>query len=321
MTNESRNRILVVDDVAMIKDMVEKVLTEQGFVVSSAGDGAEALKAIRRDRPDLLILDWELPKLSGRDLCKILKGQASTKYIPVIMLTARTATRDVVEGLNTGADDYMTKPFNELELLARVRALFRLKELEYELEAKNRLLEQQNQELEQLATRDGLTRLFNHRHFQERLAFEYSRVARYGSPMSLILMDIDHFKRFNDTYGHMVGDLVLKQSADLVVSCVRECDIPARYGGEEFVVILPQCGIEDAATVAERIRSRFERNSFDGGESGMLTVTVSLGFSVASKGSPDSPAELIRLADEALYCAKRSGRNQVVRAVQQVSSA
>jgi diguanylate cyclase (GGDEF)-like protein len=249
------------------------------------------------------------------------------EYIPVLMITAKGEPHDLVRGIESGADDYISKPFEEMELVARIKSLLRIRTLQKrlyrqnsELEAKNRELERlaqaldrANKELTLLSVTDGLTRAYNHRHFQERLRAEFSRAERYNTLLSCILIDIDHFKQVNDTYGHPVGDQVLVRMVELLQESVRNEDLVARYGGEEFVVLLPETGGARALTLAQRIRERIEREKIRVGDSTTLRVTVSLGvaqYEPAGGNAVQTPDKLIGAADEALYRAKANGRNR-----------
>jgi two-component system, cell cycle response regulator len=299
--------VAIVDDDAAIRRLVRLFLKRAGYEVVEYTTGEEARAALAREHWDLVILDRKLPDMDGVVLAQELRTRSDFRTRYIIMLTGEAEQEDKVQGLELGADDYITKPFQYPELLARIRAGKRIVDLQKEL------LET-NKRLELLSITDGLTKLHNHRYFQDELARAFEESQRYQRPLSLAMIDIDFFKKFNDTYGHAVGDDVLKQAADLYRHSVRSTDLVARYGGEEFAVILPQTDHEGAALLAERMREAVEGLQIprvSGG--GSLGVTAS--FGVASV--PDTAADrdsLMAAADAALYRAKRGGKNRVERA-------
>jgi diguanylate cyclase (GGDEF)-like protein len=232
------------------------------------------------------------------------------------LVTARGAGGKV-EGLELGADDYLTKPFDMLELSARVQSMLRLKTLQDELVAKCRDLdrmyqdlEKKSQELERLARVDPLTGLFNRRYFEERFYSEFSRSQRYRVPICCLMLDIDHFKRVNDTRGHQAGDCALKELALTLRRTLRDVDLTARYGGEEFVAILPETALREGIRAAERLRASVEANVFEH-EGKPLKITVSIGVASYPVPGINDPEALLRVADDALYRAKEHGRNRV----------
>jgi diguanylate cyclase (GGDEF)-like protein len=319
------DEILVVDDSPTMLALVSDILISHGYRVRQAENGKIALDEIARSRPDLVLLDVMMPEMDGYTVCQHMRKDR--EYIPVLMITAKGEPHDLVRGIESGADDYISKPFEEMELVARIKSLLRIRTLQKrlyrqnsELEAKNRELERlaqaldrANKELTLLSVTDGLTRAYNHRHFQERLRAEFSRAERYNTLLSCILIDIDHFKQVNDTYGHPVGDQVLVRMVELLQESVRNEDLVARYGGEEFVVLLPETGGARALTLAQRIRERIEREKIRVGDSTTLRVTVSLGvaqYEPAGGNAVQTPDKLIGAADEALYRAKANGRNR-----------
>src|SRR5437763_9549552 len=252
---------------------------------------------------DLAILDRRLPDMDGVMLAQELKSRPEFKTRFVIMLTGEDDQADKVEGLDLGADDYITKPFQYPELLARIRAGKRIVELQKELIDANK-------RLELLSITDGLTRLYNHRYFQDELARAFEESVRYNRPLSLAIVDIDFFKKVNDTYGHAVGDEVLKCVSNVFKESVRATDLVARYGGEEFAVMMPETELDDAITFAEKIRSIVE-STIAHTQAGPLTITVSIGVSAAPRTKARSSKELVIHADKALYRAKKNGRNRV----------
>jgi two-component system cell cycle response regulator len=452
--------ILVVDDEEDIRVNLEAALSAEGYKTVLAASGADALRLAKSMAPDVLLLDIMMPDMDGYELCRKLKADGSTKGAMIVFASALRKTQNKVDGLDMGADDYVTKPFNMPELLAKLRALFRARDhnrqlerlvgfsravnaLEIEaiasavMEGIPRLLRAQkfsvfiidweqsafrllahnhgagemddllipmttsplmletvksgaeivvgnfpsskysagvrarakygdghalcspvglgtevfgvlnlngnangffdkldlnivrlvsetlaaslgnhlrHGEINRLAITDGLTHLFNHRYFQERLSQEFERAKRFSQDLSLILMDIDFFKRINDTHGHPVGDVILKAVAARISAHLRKIDLIARYGGEEFAMILPQTKIELAMEVAERIREDMASNPIET-DKGSLTVTISMGVCDTSVNGVARAADLIRKADEALYAAKKDGRNKVKAAI------
>lgn len=312
MTDERPERILVVDDNLDNVEIIGARLASRGYRIESATDGEEALRRVRENPPQLILLDVMMPLIDGFEVSRRIKRDSTLPYIPIILVTARGETEDKVEGLDAGADDYLTKPINFPELEARVRSMLRIKRLQDELDWKNRQLEDANRQLRRLSVTDGLTGLFNHRHAHELLREEYERCKRSGGSMAVIMFDLDQFKGLNDTHGHPTGDVVLSETARLLLDSAREIDMIGRYGGEEFIAILPGADEDAAARFAERARARVEAHVFrdDGKE---ITMTVSAGVAASRGADLSHPDELIRQADRALYEAKESGRNRSIR--------
>jgi two-component system cell cycle response regulator len=318
-------RVLVVDDDKANVSLVHRALEAYGYELLSAFDGAQALSQLRERRPDLIVMDVEMPGLSGVEVCRIIKanqGQSGFGFIPVILMTARQASGKA-EGLELGADDYLVKPFDPSELGARVRSMLRLKILQDALVEKNRELEEANRELDRkreellaLSRTDGLTGLHNRRHFEERFALEFARADRYRAPLSCMMIDLDHFKRLNDTFGHPVGDEVLRQVARVAEDTLRkDVDMLARYGGEELVALLPETGPVDARRAAERVREaiaglRLKAPGPDGTPTD-IRCTASIGVATFPVPTIASAEALMRAADDCLYSAKEAGRNRV----------
>jgi len=295
--------IAIVDDDAAIRRLVRLYLRRAGFDVLECTTGDEARAALTTQQWDLAILDRRLPDMDGLALAQELKAKTDLRTRYVIMLTGDDEQEDKVEGLELGADDYITKPFQYPELLARIRAGKRIVDLQKEL------LET-NKRLELLSITDGLTKLHNHRFFQDELARAFEESQRYQRPLSLAMIDIDFFKKFNDTYGHAIGDDVLKFAAKLYKSSVRSTDLVARYGGEEFAVMMPETALEDGIAFAEKIRHMVESSPMET-QIGALNVTISIGVASVPHSRIHSAKELIVAADKALYRAKKNGRNQV----------
>jgi two-component system cell cycle response regulator len=295
--------VAVVDDDAAIRRLVRLFLKRAGFDSFECTTGEEARAQLGTESWDLAILDRRLPDMDGVILCHELKSNAAYRTRYLIMLTGEDEQQDKVEGLDLGADDYMTKPFQYPELLARVRAGKRIVDLQNELVEKNK-------SLELLSITDGLTKLHNHRYFQDELARAFEESQRYQRPLSLAMIDIDFFKKVNDTYGHAVGDDVLKAVSKRYADSVRSTDLVARYGGEEFAVMMPETELDDAIAFAEKIRALIQDTPIET-QAGPIQATVSLGVSSVPFTKIHSSKELIVAADKALYRAKRNGRNQV----------
>lgn len=295
--------VAVVDDDAAIRRLLRLLLHRAGYETREYATGQEASVSLREEPWDLAILDRRLPEMDGIALAEELKAIPEFRWRYIVMLTGEDDQDAKVEGLESGADDYVTKPFQPREFLARIRAGERIVRLQKEL------LET-NKRLELLSITDGLTKLNNHRYFQDELVRAFEESMRYGRPLSLAMIDLDFFKKVNDTYGHAVGDEVLKCAAKLFRQSARSTDLVARYGGEEFAVMMPETDLEDAAVFAEKIRSIIESTSFDTA-AGSIPVTVSIGVASVPHSRITTPKELIVAADKALYRAKKNGRNQV----------
>lgn len=298
MSNELDNppvqRVLVVDDCEHIRALVKVRLRNDLVALHFACGGAEGLAACRKLLPDLVLLDWDMPDMSGPEVLKRLKADATTLQIPVIMLTGEMATEAKVSAFDMGAADYITKPFDATELRARVRAALRTK---YLLDL-----------LSQKAMIDGLTGLWNRAFFNERLPSEIALSRRTANPLSLLMVDLDHFKSINDRHGHPFGDEVLKTVARALQSRVRVSDVVCRYGGEEFSVILPNTDAPRAQTLAENLRELISDLRFVRGRE---TLAITASFGVSDLAAEQDALSLLQVADGALYHAKRRGRNCV----------
>lgn len=294
--------ILVVDDAPENVMLLSLILKDLGEV-SSALSGREAIDKALESPPDLILLDIQMPELDGYDVIKALKEDPRTENVPVIFVTGLSDDGDEEKGLKLGAIDYITKPYKPTVVTARVRNHLRLREYAVRLEL-------MNEELERLATTDALTSAFNRRYFMSRLDDEVERVRRYKRPSSLLMIDVDHFKRINDGFGHDVGDAVLIELVKLLEGQVRQHDTVARIGGEEFVILLPETGEKDALVSAERLLELVRASSIEAAGN-TIQFTISIGCAEFASDCPSVEA-ILKTADLALYDAKESGRNRVV---------
>jgi two-component system, cell cycle response regulator len=295
--------VLIAEDDAVSRRLLEQAVHSWGYTTVTVTDGASALAKLSAvNGPRMAILDWEMPGLSGPQVCRILRARTASPYIYLVLLTARTAREHLVTGLASGADDYVLKPFDPMELQLRVRTGQRIVELQHELLAAR-------QELERRANHDALTGAANRGAVLSKVESEASRSARQGSHYCLILFDLDFFKRINDTHGHRAGDIVLKEAVRRAQIELRPYDVLGRYGGEEFMVLLPGCELRAGAVVAERLRKCFADAPFEV-DNHKLAVTASFGIVCSSQ--PHSSLEmLVDAADSALYRAKAAGRNRI----------
>jgi diguanylate cyclase (GGDEF)-like protein len=298
----SKPTILVAEDSLLIRTVLTDQLSSSGYRVIEAADGEQAVELCRRERPDMVLLDVEMPRLDGYGVLSRLKADERLADVPVVFVTGRVTPRDLVEGLRHGAHDYLRKPFDPSELLARVGAALRVKALQDELRIRNA-------ELEQMARTDALTGLVNRRHLEEHLAAQASLAHRHGTTMAVLVCDVDRFKRVNDEHGHAAGDAVLRVVAGRLEEGTRREDMVGRWGGEEFLVIGPHSDIEAAAILGERVRAAVAGTPVPLPGGGALSITISIG---CAAGADQSWEELVRRADAALYAAKASGRNRVV---------
>jgi two-component system, cell cycle response regulator len=300
-------RILFAEDSTVIRAMVRKALEAAGYVVLEAANGQVAFDLCLQDRPDVALLDVEMPVLNGPQLLERLRADQRFADMPVIFLTGRTSTAEMVEGLRIGAHDYLRKPFEPAELIARVSAAVRVARLQQQLTTRN-------DELALLSRTDQLTGLSNRRHGEERLRAEIEAAQRYQRPLTVLMIDIDHFKHVNDRYGHAGGDAVLRGLGRRLRDLLRGADLAARWGGEEFVVLLPDTSVAGGAALAERLLETMREtpvvidDQATADDRATCTVTVSIG----AASSDETPlAEILRRADEALYRAKRAGRDRL----------
>lgn len=296
-------RILVVDDDKTMLNAVSGMVTEAGYTALSAMSWGEALRIFRHDPPDMVLLDVMMPGIDGFKLTRMFKNEAERIFVPVILITALDDLASKQRGLAAGADDFLTKPVNPVELDLRIKAMLRVKELTDQIQ-------DARQQLAKLAVTDELTGIANRRSLNEALDREFTRAQRYKHAFTVCLLDIDHFKSVNDTYGHGVGDKTLVLAAAVLSDCVRRTDLVGRFGGEEFMILAPETAPLDARVLAERVRAAIERESK--AASDLPDITVSIGIAGMRTGDYPDVTTLVRLADEALYEAKEGGRNRCV---------
>lgn len=310
--NVEATSLLIADDDAIARGRVERAVREWGYSPIVVEDGATALARLSvQGGPKLAILDWEMPGLSGPQVVRILRSRSAVPYIYLILLTSRGARENLVEGLSAGADDYVLKPFDPIELRLRLSTGRRIVKLQQELlEAR--------QELEQRANHDALTGALSRGAMLNKIEEEASRSQRQMVPFCIVLFDLDFFKRVNDTYGHRTGDEVLKETVRRVNQALRPYDVLGRYGGEEFIVLLPGCDLDDGGVVAERLRERVAATPYLP-DSAKLNVSASFGLVSSSLGHTTLEG-MIDAADKALYKAKANGRNRIERAQRATSS-
>jgi diguanylate cyclase (GGDEF)-like protein len=312
MVREQDARILIVDDHEDNVELLRARLEAWGYKTVCAMDGAEALRAVYESKPDLVLLDVMMPEVDGIEVARRIKSDPSLPFIPIILQTALDSVESKIEGLDAGADDYITKPIHFSELQARVRSLLRIKALQDELARRERDLAEMNDQLLRISRIDGLTGVANRRYLQERLDEMWGHATRLGEPIACVMCDIDKFKSVNDTHGHQAGDAVLRQFAEILQREAREIDRIGRYGGEEFMVLLPGTVLDAAVTFAERVRMAIEAHTFEF-DGDAIRRTVSCGVAAWPHPRVESCDALIRAADDALYAAKETGRNRVIR--------
>jgi diguanylate cyclase (GGDEF)-like protein len=300
--------ILVADDEPINRSLIQRRLERAGYRVLTAENGREAVEKTLAAMPDLVILDVMMPVMDGLEACRHIKDDETTRDIPIIFLSARDETEVKVSGLSLGANDYISKPFRAEELLARVDVAMRLKQ------ERDRLREsadeaRANAEIAQeRAMTDALTGLLNRYGLQRALAREHAEARRYNRPVACLMIDLDNFKKVNDTYGHSAGDTALQQISTILTDAVRRSDTVFRYGGEEFLALLPETDLEGAAALAEKIREAASSRLFGDGEH-VFSLTLSVGAARLCDG--ESGNDMIARADLALYHAKEQGRNRV----------
>ncbi len=329
-TTSTKEKILIVDDSPENLRVLSFMLTTQGYEVKKAVSGRFALQSMTAINPDLIMLDINMPDMDGYEVCQIFKEKCQVNHspdIPVIFISASHGVLDKVKAFRVGGCDYITKPFHLEEVLARVEnqlsrsRLYQVlqqqnAQLKIEIEERARIeeaLRQANEQLSLLASLDGLTGLANRRKFDEQITWEWERAKREQTPLSLLIIDVDHFKYYNDTYGHLLGDDCLKQVAKtLQTICQRATDLVARYGGEEFVLVLPHTDQAAAETLAQKIQAAIAEQAIAHQSSPTNAhITLSMGLASLVPQAGMTVSDFIHLADQALYQAKLAGRNQL----------
>lgn len=301
MKTYDQARILIVDDDPNTVKIVTKALEWENHEVTMASSGEEGLEKLKQQDVDLVLLDVNMPGLSGLETIRLVREHLN--YVSVIFLSGEKKTEDVIRGLDAGADDYVCKPFDPAELLARVRTQLRIKRLQDELRVAN-------QRLSELVHIDDLTGLFNMRSVYEKIDLELERARRYGRSVAVIMMDMDHFKSVNDENDHLFGSFVLSEVGRIIKKRMRKIDFAARYGGDEFLIVLTEVNLEGAQAFAENLRSAIEGHLFKN-ETSEKKLTSSLGLALTNPEQNTNARILVRKADNALYKAKEHGRNQV----------
>ncbi|MDH5491203.1 MAG: diguanylate cyclase [Myxococcales bacterium] len=298
-----RPHVLIADDDRLTREFVANLLRSSELDVELVRSGREAIERVSAGGVDVVLLDIMMPGLDGIDCCRLIKSMTQDSFLPVILVTARTDPDSRVEGLRIGADDYICKPFDERELLARVQSMLRIKRMHDEVaEARSRL--------SRLAIEDELTGLYNYRYLHDRLGEEFKRAERYRDPLACAICDIDEFKAFNETHGHEIGDDALREVARRLRAAVRDVDVVARFGGEEFLLVLPSTHFSGALSVADRVWKsigtvplRLQGHDY--------SLTVSVGVALYPSRDVKSKDDLLRAADVALSQAKNDGRDRI----------
>ena len=291
--------VLIVDDDPITRLALCAALEEWGLTPVVAESGNRALELLEQDNPPhLLILDWSMPGISGPELCKILRARADGQFFYILMLTGKEGNEAVIEAMEAGADDFLSKPFDHRVLKVRIAAGSRIVRLE--------------QTLNQLASRDSLTQCWNRRMIDELFDSTLAEARRKGSALCVMMVDIDHFKAINDTYGHAIGDIALQHMVAILNQNLREYDQVGRYGGEEFIVVLPTTDRDSAWGIAERVRSAVEYQPSVLSDGREISMTVSIGLAMFEPKRDPDRRSLMERADQALYKAKRSGRNRII---------
>ncbi|MFC1568650.1 diguanylate cyclase [bacterium] len=301
--------ILIVSDLSNSRLLLKTHLTSSGHQAILWRSGQDILQLTDEHEIDIIVLEMPLKHQDGYQVCRLLKNNPRTQLIPIILLTESFHEEIATKGYSAGADDFLNKPINRLELLARIRSLIRIKRLYNVLEQKISELEQTQNRLKEMAIRDELSGVFNYRFFHQQLYYEVSRSIRFEYPVSLIIFDIDNFKKYNDTYGHPQGDKIIKRFAQLLKDNIRKVDILSRYGGDEFALLLPGTDRKFAVSVAEKLRSIIEHAYFPSKKTAQKGITFSAGVACFPRDAKDAE-ELLQLSDIALYVAKEKGKNQ-----------
>lgn len=305
-------KILIVEDDLVSRRLLQKIFNDWGHEVLTADNGQQAWEIIQNENIRFVIADWIMPVMDGVTLCRKIRASEIQGYVYFVLLTGKGKKEDIVEGLDAGADDYVTKPFDRGELRVRIRAGERILNLEKELTEKNIELQCLNFKLEKLIRVDPLLDIGNRRSFYETMEKTHNRAYRYSHGYGVVMCDVDHFKAYNDTYGHIAGDQVLKSVSDALKFSLRTSDDIFRYGGEEIVIILPEQDIDKTLLVAERVRRDVEALAIEHKGTSKGILTISCGIAAFDKDHKVDKWEIILdRADKALYAAKAAGRNKV----------
>lgn len=289
-------KILVVDDNILNIRLLKDILEDENYTVFQINNSIEVLDIVNDVKPDVILLDIMMPEMDGFEVCKALKDDFEAKDIPIIMVTAKTESSDLKKALEIGAFDYIKKPIDEVEVIARVQSALRFKEYQ--------------EKLKEMASKDGLTGVYNHALLIELFEKELNKQERNAGNISFVMLDIDYFKKVNDNYGHISGDIVLKGLSQILESSTRSSDIVGRFGGEEFSIVLPEISADEAYKLCDRIRQTIENYDFFISEIA-IKITVSMGIYFKTSKDSISSKEIIKNADTALYTAKHRGRNRV----------
>jgi diguanylate cyclase (GGDEF)-like protein len=309
-------KILIADDEATSRLIAKVALEDLGHECRTVNDGVTAWEAFRSERPDVVISDWVMPGLTGLELCRRVRTDANGPYTYYILVTGQNTGHQIIEGMKAGADDYLIKPLDLDDLQGRLIAASRVTSLHQQLARQRGELERLNSGLSEIALRDPLTGLGNRRALDEDLELLEARVGRYGHSYCMVLIDVDHFKAYNDTYGHQAGDEILRAVATELKHQTRGGDSLYRYGGEEFLCIFPEQTLSSAAVAVERMRSGLQDLAISHVESPLGVLTLSAGLATLDVEHPRSPTDVLKEADEVLYRAKKLGRNRVEHAVE-----
>lgn len=297
MENEGK-KILIIEDSELQRKLLHRWITNHGYIPLEAVNLSQARDIIIKDQIDVVLLDWELPDGSGIELISEIFSSSSVGWLPVIMVTGHTEPENLKLAIEAGATDYITKPAKEIELLARIFSALRMKSL--------------HDQLRETSIRDVMTGLYNRRYMEERIDQEFQRCKRHKHNLSLAMIDIDFFKKINDTYGHETGDIVLKRIASELKTCLRKSDIISRFGGEEFVIVFPETGLVDATRVLDKIREMVSGLELHSESGQVFKISFSGGVAGGDITQIDNPIDLLRTADKLLYEAKSSGRNRII---------
>lgn len=308
-------KALVIEDTVTSATLVCHLLEKMGLRAVHARDGESGIEAFKLERPDLVLLDIIMPGMDGFDVARRIRQlERDGEWTPIIFLSARASEADLERGIDVGGDDYLVKPVSEIVLKAKVRAMQRIAQMRYSLLLLTRKLNDANRELSRLSSVDGLTGIPNRRVFDDTLVREWRRAERRNAPLSLLLLDIDHFKEYNDRYGHQAGDDCLRAVAGSLDRALRRSsDLAARYGGEEFVIVLPETDSQGARNVADKVLEIVRGLGIEHAQSRTApVVTISIGVATATPARDDDSGwkKLLGSADAALYAAKRRGRNR-----------